>query len=186
MTWMWLKQLLQGIFLPLNLLQSIWVMQTRYKDCCGIHEWILPPLIAMRPVHDGWTTNCKVHQRVKIPHSRACDPPWRISIDEAYNKAMKIERLQSRALPFKSEAERTFSSAITLQDSASGEWPSGRKATDAPSRPYSKPSDDSRPHCKRQGESMRQARCWQVLHVWWTWRQVQWVPEEKTSQHERL
>jgi len=35
------------------------------------------------------------------------------SVDEAHNKTTKIERLKSRALPFKSVAEKTSSSIRT-------------------------------------------------------------------------
>ena len=35
------------------------------------------------------------------------------SVDEAHNKTIKIERLKSRALPFKSVAEKTSSSIRT-------------------------------------------------------------------------
>ena len=35
------------------------------------------------------------------------------SVDETHNKAMKIERLQNKALPFKSVVEKTSSSART-------------------------------------------------------------------------
>jgi len=55
-----------------------------------------------------------------------------LSVDRAYNKVMKIEGLQNRALPFKSAVERTFSSTSTQQDSTSSERPPARKAIDAP------------------------------------------------------
>ena len=54
------------------------------------------------------------------------------SIDEAHNNAIKIERLQDRAVPFKSTAEKTSGNKIALQRSTSGERPPTHKATDAP------------------------------------------------------
>jgi len=53
------------------------------------------------------------------------------SVDEAHNKAMKIERLQSKILPLKSIAKKTSQQYKTQQGSTSGERPLIRKATDA-------------------------------------------------------
>ena len=49
------------------------------------------------------------------------------SVDEAQNKAMKIERLQRRALPFKGAAERASSNT---RSSTSSERPPAFKAID--------------------------------------------------------
>ena len=54
------------------------------------------------------------------------------SVDEVQNKAMKIERLQSRALPFKGAAERISDNTKAQQGSTSCERPPARKTIDAP------------------------------------------------------
>ena len=54
------------------------------------------------------------------------------SIDKAKNKVMKIERLQSRTLPFKGAAERTSDNTRAQQGSTSSERPPARKAIDTP------------------------------------------------------
>jgi len=54
------------------------------------------------------------------------------SVDEARNKAMKIERLQSRVLPFKGAAERTSDNTRAQQGSTSSGRPPPRMAIDAP------------------------------------------------------
>ena len=53
-------------------------------------------------------------------------------IDEAQNKAMKVERLQNKTLPFKNAVERTSSGIRTKQDSTSSERSPARKVFDAP------------------------------------------------------
>ena len=55
-----------------------------------------------------------------------------LSVDEAHNKAMKIEKLLNRVSPFKSVAKKTSSITITQQDFTSGNRPQSCKATDAP------------------------------------------------------
>ena len=77
------------------------------------------------------------------------------SIDKAENKVMKIERLHSRALPFKGATERTSGNTIAQQSFTTSERPSFRKAIDTPlanlaiaaapttkgkENPYAKPS----------------------------------------------
>jgi len=54
------------------------------------------------------------------------------SADEAQNKAMKIERLQNRALSFKGALEKTSGGSRTQQASISSEQPPAHKAIDAP------------------------------------------------------
>ena len=54
------------------------------------------------------------------------------SVNEAQNKVMRIERLQSRALPFKGAAEKTSGSKKIQQGFTSSERPLARKAIDAP------------------------------------------------------
>jgi len=54
------------------------------------------------------------------------------SVDEAHNKAMKVKRLQSRAIPFKSTAERTSGGIKAPSSSTSSEQPPASKMTDAP------------------------------------------------------
>jgi len=87
------------------------------------------------------------------------------SVDEAYNKAMKIERLQNKASPFKSIAEKTSSNIRAQQGSTSGEQPPAHKVVDASTanpvtanppttkgkeNPYAKPGVDKYYRC---GES---------------------------------
>ena len=55
-----------------------------------------------------------------------------MSVDEAHNKAMKIERLQSKVVYFKNTTERTSSNTIIQQGSTSDERPLARKATEDP------------------------------------------------------
>jgi len=54
------------------------------------------------------------------------------SVDEAQNKAMKIERLHNKTLPFKRAAERTSGNTRAQQGSTSSERPPARKAIDTP------------------------------------------------------
>ena len=54
------------------------------------------------------------------------------SIDEVHNKAIKIERLQNRASPFKSVAKKTWGSIRTQQSFTSSDRPPTHKATGAP------------------------------------------------------
>jgi len=53
------------------------------------------------------------------------------SINEAHNKAMKIERLQSRVVPLKSTVEKISGGTKTQQDFTSGERSLARKAPHA-------------------------------------------------------
>ena len=78
-------------------------------------------------------------------------------VDEVHKKAIKIERLQSRASPFKSVAEDIQQYKKSLEFHIG--W--------LTSSPESKPSDNDSPYYKRQRESIRQDRCWQMLQVWW-------------------
>ena len=70
------------------------------------------------------------------------------SADEAYNKAIKIKRLQNRTSHFKSVAENTSTSTRTQQSSTSGDRPPTHKA-----HPYSKISDDDNPTTKDKENS---------------------------------
>jgi len=52
-------------------------------------------------------------------------------VDEVQNKAMKVERLQNKVLPFKNKAERISDRIRTQQNFTSNEWSLARKAIDA-------------------------------------------------------
>jgi len=54
------------------------------------------------------------------------------SIDKAHNKAIKIERLQSRAAPFKSVVEKTSSNTRTQQSFTLSDQPPAQKTIGAP------------------------------------------------------
>jgi len=83
------------------------------------------------------------------------------SVIEAQNKAMKIERLHNRDLPFKGAAERTFDNIRTQQSFTSSERPLARKVIDTPpANPMTVAA-----HYKGQGESICQTWVWQVLQV---------------------
>jgi len=71
-------------------------------------------------------------------------------VDEAQNKTMKNERLQSRASPFKSVAEKASGNTKTQQ---SFTLAIDRQPRKQPCH-YSKSSDDDSPHYKRQRESI--------------------------------
>ena len=78
------------------------------------------------------------------------------SINKAHNKVMKIERLQSRASPFKSVAEKTSSNTRTQQSSTLGDRPPDQKATDTATTSLVMTAIRTK---KRQGESIRHSRC---------------------------
>jgi len=84
----------------------------------------------MQPIHHGWTSSCKVHSGLKYLIQECMILHDVFSVDEAHNKAIKIERLQNRTLPLKSAAERASSSTRTQPSSTLGEWPQACEATD--------------------------------------------------------
>jgi len=75
-------------------------MQTRYKDCCGIHG-VLSPFIAIELSMTDEQQTAKYISELKYPIQKRMILRGVFSIDDVCNKAMKIERLHIRAPPFR-------------------------------------------------------------------------------------
>jgi len=106
-------------------------------------------------------------------------------MDEAHNKTMKIERLQSRAPPFRHplSIEEPLGDEVVQPSSTKVDQPLACITVGQSSYVDTNNKFDSR---KGQRKSLLQAWDRQVLQVWRTWVKIQKMSKEEANQHGRL
>jgi len=91
-------------------------------------------------------------------------------------------RLLSRVLPFKKAAEKTSGNTRAQQGSIVGERPPARRRL----IPLQQTQRRQLPPLQRARRIHIPSEGLASVQVWWTWTQVQWMPEKEARQHNEL
>jgi len=117
MTWRRMKQLLQGRFLSPDYQQILYNQFEQYRQDTRTATTYTEEFYRLSSRGDLSMTDehqtAKYIIMLKYPIQDRVILHDVFSVDEAHNKTIKIERLKSKALPFKSVAEKTSSSIRT-------------------------------------------------------------------------
>ena len=131
-----MKQLLKGRFLPLDYQQILYNQFQHCKQVTRTDATYTEQFYRLSSRCNLFMTKeqqaVKYISDLKYPIQKRVILHDVFSIDKAHNKALKIERLQSRAAPFKSVAEKTSSNTRTQQSFTLSDQSPAQKTIGAP------------------------------------------------------